>query len=218
MKPSPPGAVAPLLFPRGPLPWLTPGLFVGALIPALHLAVSAARGTLGADAIAEGLNRLGLLALIFLVASLACTPLKELTGATWPIKIRKMLGLYAFFYAALHLGTYALLDQGLDFKAIFGDILKRPFILVGFAAFVLLVPLAVTSTAKMVKRIGFLWWKRLHRLAYLAAGLGVVHFFLRVKKDATEPLIYGGILAVLLLIRVAAWLKDRSAKAALPPR
>ena len=218
MKPPSPGAAAPLLFPRGPLPWLKPGLFVGALIPAVSLAVGAARGTLGANAVAEGLNRLGLLALIFLVASLACTPLKTLTGAVWPIKIRKMLGLYAFFYAALHFGTYALLDQGLDFKAIFGDILKRPFIVVGFAAFVLLVPLAVTSTARMVKRIGFLWWKRLHRLAYAAAGLGVVHFFLRVKKDATEPLIYAGILGVLFAIRIAAWLKEKSEKVALPPR
>lgn len=217
MKPPSPGAATPLLFPRGPLPWLKPGLFVGSLVPAVSLALGAARGTLGADAVAEGLNRLGLLALIFLVASLACTPLKTLTGAVWPIKIRKMLGLYAFFYAALHLGTYTGLDQGLDFKAIFADIIKRPFILVGFTAFVLLVPLAVTSTAKMVKRLGFLWWKRLHRLAYVAAGLGVIHFFLRVKKDLTEPLIYAGILGVLFAIRIAAWLKERSEQSPLSP-
>ena len=216
MTPSSPGAAAPLLIPKGPLPWLKPGLFLGSLVPAVSLAIGAARGTLGADAVAEGLNRLGLLALIFLVASLACTPLKTLTGAVWPIKVRKMLGLYAFFYAVLHLGTYAGFDQGLDFKAIFADIVKRPFILVGFTAFVLLVPLAVTSTAKMVKRIGFLWWKRLHRLAYVAACLGVIHFFLRVKKDATEPLIYAGILAVLLAIRVAAWVKELKEKSARP--
>ena len=208
MKPAP-NTAAPLIFPKGPLPWLKPGLFLGSLIPAASLAASAARGTLGANAVAEGLNRLGLLALIFLVASLTCTPLKTLTGAVWPIKVRKMLGLYAFFYAALHLATYAGLDQGLDFKAIFSDIVKRPFILVGSSAFVLLVPLAVTSTAKMVKRLGFVWWKRLHRLAYLAAALGVVHFFLRVKKDVTEPMIYAGILAALFAIRIAAWLKEK---------
>lgn len=214
MKPASPSAAAPLLFPKGPLPWLKPGVFVGSLAPVVSLAVGAARGTLGADAVAVVLNRLGLLALVFLVASLACMPLKTLTGAVWPIKIRKMLGLYAFFYAALHLSTYAGVDQALDFKAVFADIVKRPFILVGFTAFVLLVPLAVTSTAKMVKRMGFLWWKRLHRLAYVAAGLGVIHFFLRVKKDVTEPLIYGGILAVLFAVRIAAWLKERSARPA----
>jgi methionine sulfoxide reductase heme-binding subunit len=215
MKPTaPPGAATPLLFPKGPLPWLKPGLFLGSLIPAVSLAIGAARGTLGANAVAEGLNRLGLLALIFLVASLACTPLQTLTGQAWPIKIRKMLGLYAFFYAALHLLTYAGLDQGLDFKAIFSDIVKRPFILVGFTAFVLLVPLAVTSTAKMLKRMGFAGWKRLHRLAYVAGTLGVVHFFLRVKKDATEPLIYAGILGLLFAIRIAAWVKKRSARPA----
>lgn len=214
MKPSPPGAATPLLFPKGPLPWLKPGVFLGSLLPAVSIAVAAARGTLGADAVAEGLNRLGLLALIFLVASLACTPLQTLTGKAWPIKLRKMLGLYAFFYAALHLGTYAGLDQGLDFKAIFADIVKRPFILAGFSAFVLLVPLAITSTAKMLKRMGFLWWKRLHRLAYVAGALGVIHFFLRVKKDPTEPLIYAGILGVLFAIRIAAWVKKRSPRPA----
>jgi sulfoxide reductase heme-binding subunit YedZ len=203
----------PLLFPKGPLPWLKPGLFLGSLVPAASLAVGAARGTLGADAIAEGLNRLGLLALIFLVASLTCSPLKTLTGAVWPIKVRKLLGLYAFFYAALHLMTYAGLDQGLDFKAIFADLVKRPFILVGFSAFVLLIPLAVTSTAKMVKRLGFAWWKRLHRLAYVAAALGVLHFFLRVKKDVTEPAIYAAILGILFAVRIAAWVKERGARA-----
>ncbi len=213
MKPAQ-NAATPLLFSKGPLPWLKPGLFLGSLLPAASLAVSAARGTLGANAVAEGLNRLGLLALVFLVMSLTCTPLKTLTGAVWPIKVRKMLGLYAFFYAALHLGTYAGLDQGLDFKAIFSDIVKRPFILVGFSAFVLLIPLAVTSTARMVKRLGFAWWKRLHRLAYVAAALGVVHFFLRVKKDATEPAIYAGILGALFAIRIAAWVKEKGARPA----
>ncbi len=209
MKPSSSNAATPLLFPKGPLPWLKPAVFVGSLVPLVSLAVGVARGTLGANVVAEGLNRLGLLALIFLVASLACTPLQTLTARAWPIKIRKMLGLYAFFYAALHLSTYAIFDQSLDLKAIFADIVKRPFILVGFTAFVLLVPLAITSTAKMLKRIGFAWWKRLHRLAYVAGALGVIHFFLRVKKDTTEPLIYAGILGILFAIRIAAWVVKR---------
>ncbi len=217
MKPPTSSAATPLLFPKGPLPWLWPGVFLGSLVPLVSLAIGVARGTLGADVVAEGLNRLGLLALIFLVASLCCTPLQTLTGKAWPIKIRKMLGLFAFFYAALHLTTYAWLDQGLDFKAIFSDIVKRPFVLVGFTAFVLLIPLAVTSTAKMLKRMGFVGWKRLHRLAYVAGTLGVIHFFLRVKKDTTEPLIYAGLLGVLFAIRIAAWAMKKNQKSGARP-
>jgi sulfoxide reductase heme-binding subunit YedZ len=200
----------PLLFPSGPLPWLKPAVFTGALVPLISLVVRAARGTLGPNAIAEGLNQLGLLALIFVIASLSCTPLKTLTGATWPIRLRKMLGLFGAFYASLHLLTYAGLDQVLDFKAIVKDIAERKFILFGFIAFVLLVPLAVTSTAGMVKRLGFTWWKRLHRLAYGAATLGVIHFVLRVKKDLTEPMIFGAILAVLFAIRIGSYIKERA--------
>jgi sulfoxide reductase heme-binding subunit YedZ len=211
MKPA--AMPRPLLFPSGPLPWLKPAVFTGALVPLLALVIRAARGTLGANAIAEALNQLGLLALIFLIASLTCTPLKTLTGANWPIRIRKMLGLFAAFYAFLHLLTYAGLDQVLDFSAIVKDITERKFILIGFIAFVLLVPLAITSTAGMVKRLGFLWWKRLHRLAYVAATLGVIHFVMRVKKDVTEPALYGAILGLLFAIRIASYLKERGAPA-----
>jgi sulfoxide reductase heme-binding subunit YedZ len=195
-------AARPLFFPKGPLPWLQPGVSVGALVPLAVLTVGLARGTLGANAIAEVLNELGLLALIFLIASLACTPLQSVSGWKWPVRIRKTLGLYAFFYAALHFCVYAGLDQFLDFKAIFADITKRPFILVGFTALLLLIPLAITSTAGMLKRLGFARWKRLHRLAYVAGTLGVVHFVLRVKKDLTEPAVYGAVLGVLLATRI----------------
>lgn len=180
-------------------------MFVGSLAPALRLLVLGARGELGANPIATALNQLGLVALIFLIASLAATPLKAALGWTWPIRIRRMLGLYAFFYASLHFLTYLGLDQVLDLRAVFADITKRKFIAVGFTAFVLLVPLAVTSTDAMVRRLGFGRWKRLHRLVYVAAVLGVVHFIWRVKKDLSQPLTYGAVLAFLLAIRVVAF-------------
>ena len=185
-------------------------MFVGSLAPAIRLLVLGARGELGANPIATALNQLGLVALIFLIASLAATPLKTTLGWTWPIRIRRMLGLYAFFYASLHFLTYLGLDQVLDLRAVFADITKRNFIAVGFTAFVLLVPLAVTSTDAMVRRLGFVRWKRLHRLVYVAAALGVVHFIWRVKKDLSQPLTYGAVLALLLAIRVVAFgLKKR---------
>jgi sulfoxide reductase heme-binding subunit YedZ len=185
-----------------PTPWLKPGVFIGALVPLAFIVLQAARGKLGANPIAEGLNNLGLVALIFLIGSLAATPLKTLTGWGWPIRLRRMLGLFAFFYASLHLLTYAGLDQGLDLRAVWKDVTKRPFIFVGMAAFAAMVPLALTSTAASVKRMGNVAWKRLHRLAYLAAALGAVHFYLRVKKDVREPVLYAIVLGVLLLARL----------------
>ncbi len=192
-----------------PLPWLKPGVFAGALVPVAAIALGAARGALGADPIAQALNQLGLVALVFLVAALACAPAKTLLGWTWPLRLRRMLGLFAFFYATLHVATYTVLDQGLDWSAIFADVTKRRFIYVGAITFTLLVPLAATSTNGMVRRLGFANWKRLHRLAYVATVLAVVHFTWRVKKDVREPLAYGGVLAALLLVRVAAALRAR---------
>jgi sulfoxide reductase heme-binding subunit YedZ len=199
---------------RVPLPWLKPALFAGALVPLVDLLLRAAQGTLSANPVAAALNRLGLLTLIFLLATLALTPLRLLFGWTWPIRIRRMLGLFAFFYATLHFMTYLVIDQQLDFRAIAEDILKRKFIFVGFAAFLSLIPLALTSTNASVRRLGIQRWQRLHRLAYVAATLGVVHFIWRVKRDLTEPAIYGAVLGVLLLIRaVNAW-RARGAKQA----
>jgi len=196
----------------GKLSWLVPAVVTGSLAPLVLLVYRAARKDLGANPISEALNQLGLLALVLLIASLACSPLKTLTGANWPLRIRKALGLLGFFYVSAHLLLYALVDQSRNLHAIVEDITKRPFILVGFAAFVLLVPLALTSTAKALKRLGFARWKRLHRLAYVVGILGVVHFFLRVKKDTTEPMIYGAILSALFLVRIGAWLKERGEK------
>src|SRR5206468_8430779 len=173
-----------------PAPWLKPAVFAGSLVPLALVLLRAARGQLGANPIAEALNHLGLVALIFLVASLGCTPLKLLFGWGWPIRLRRMLGLFAFFYGSLHVGTYAVLDQGLDPGAILADLTKRKFIFAGFAAFALMVPLAATSTAASVRRLGAANWKRLHRLAYVSASLGVIHFVWRVKKDVSEPAVY----------------------------
>ncbi len=192
-----------------PHPWLKPAVFTGSLVPLWITVWSALRGELGANPIAEALNRLGLMALVFLIASLACTPLKLLFGWTWPIRLRRMLGLFGFFYALLHLSTYAGLDQTFNWRAILTDVTKRNFILVGFLAFCMMVPLALTSTAAAVRRMGFVAWKRLHRLAYVAAILGVIHFIWRVKKDLREPIIYAAILGALFLARLAVSLNSR---------
>ncbi|CAN96727.1 MULTISPECIES: sulfite oxidase heme-binding subunit YedZ [Sorangium] len=193
------------------LGWLPPAVVAGGLIPLVVLGLRAGAGALGPDPVAEALNQLGLLALVLLVASLAATPLKLVSGWTFPLRIRKALGLLAFFYACAHFLTYAIVDQGLDVRAIVEDITERPFLLAGFVALLVLVPLAATSTARMLKRLGAARWKRLHRLAYAAAVLGIVHFFLRVKKDATEPMIYAALLALLFAVRIASAVLHRRA-------
>ena len=192
-----------------PLPWLKPGVVVGALVPLGAILLRGWRGELGANPIAQALNQLGLVALVFLVAALACTPLKTLFGWTWPIRLRRMLGLFGFFYGLLHVSTYTVLDQGLDWSAIWVDVTKRKFIFVGFAAFVLLVPLAATSTGGALKRLGYARWKRLHRLAYVAPLLGVIHFTWRVKRDVREPVAYAVVLGALLLVRLGVYLRAR---------
>jgi sulfoxide reductase heme-binding subunit YedZ len=195
-----------------PYPWLKPAIFTGALTPLAAMALRAARGTLSADPIAYLLNQFGLLTLIFLIATLALTPLRKLFGWTWPIRIRRTVGLFAFFYACLHFTTYVAVDQSFHLRAILEDIVKRKFIFVGFTAFVLLIPLAATSTNGMVRRLGAARWQRLHQLVYPAAILGAIHFLWRVKKDITQPAAYGMVLAALLGIRVAYALLARGKK------
>lgn len=199
-----------------PLPWLKPGLIVGALVPLGSLVVRASQGMLSADPVARIENELGLTALVLLIASLACTPARRLLGWTWSIRIRRELGLLAFFYASLHFLTYLALDQGADVGAIVLDIVKRPFITVGFGALLLLVPLAVTSTRASIRRLGFYRWQRLHQLAYVAGGLAVVHFIWRVKIDVSQPLTYASILAALLGVRVLMWLRQYLARRSQP--
>jgi methionine sulfoxide reductase heme-binding subunit len=196
----------------GPHPFLKPAVFTGALVPLVALAYRMLTRGLGANPIAELLNRLGLLTLVFLVLTLACTPLKTLFGLTWPARIRRMLGLFAFFYGTLHVLVYAAVDQLLALGAILSDIAERPFILVGFLAWLLLVPLAVTSTKRMLQRLGFARWKALHRLVYVVAGLALVHFYWRVKKDATEPLLYAAVVGALLLVRAGSAIHARRSR------
>src|SRR5438132_11084361 len=184
-------------------PWLKPLVFAAALSPLLWLASRAVRGTLGPDPVAEVLNRLGLYALSLLFCSLACTPLQIVLGWTWPLRVRRMLGLFAFSYACLHLSTYLFVDQGLDLGSIGTDIAKRRFVTVGFTAWCELLPLAITSTQGWVKRLGFRKWKRLHRLAYLPAALACIHFIWRFKTALLQPVLLTLLLAILLAIRAA---------------
>jgi len=188
---------------------LKPGVFAGGLIPLAVLLWRAAHRTLGADAVAVGLNQLGYLALVFLVAALGCTPLKLVTGWTWPIRIRRMLGLFAAFYATLHFTTYVAIDQQFDWHVLLEDIAKRNFIIVGFLAYLLLLPLAATSTDASVRRLGFKRWKALHRLAYVAGVLAVTHFIWRVKIDVTEPVVWAVILGLGFAIRLGDALRTR---------
>jgi sulfoxide reductase heme-binding subunit YedZ len=196
--------------PRVPVPWLQPGIVIGGLVPLAALIMAALQGTLGANPIAEIENGTGLTALVLLIASLACSPLRRLTGWTWPMRIRRALGLLAFGYALLHFLVYAVLDQGVDLGAILQDIAERPFITVGFAALVLLTPLALTSTTRSIRRLGYRRWIRLHQLVYLAAALAVIHFVWRVKIDVSQPLLYAALFGGLILVRLLFWLRQRS--------
>jgi sulfoxide reductase heme-binding subunit YedZ len=145
----------------------------------------------------------------FLAITLAVTPLRKILGLTQLIRFRRMLGLFAFFYACLHFSIYLGLDQVLDFRGVWADVVKRPYITVGFTGFVLMIPLAVTSTAGMVRRMGYRRWQMLHRLIYLSAVAGVIHFYWLVKSDVHLPFLYAVIMAVLLGWRLFSWISDR---------
>ncbi len=199
------------------LDWLQPAVLVGSLAPFAVIAARAATGRLGANPVSTALNQLGLLALVFLTASLTCTPIKIATGAKWPIRLRKTLGLAAFFCALAHFLVYLVLDQGLAIGQLLRDVVSRPFIAVGFTALVAMLPLALTSTKRALQRMGPKRWQRLHRLAYLAGCLAVVHFLMRVKADLTEPALYAAALTALFGTRALGWLieRRRTARAAL---
>jgi sulfoxide reductase heme-binding subunit YedZ len=179
-------------------------VFVLALVPLALLVGDALTGGLGTNPIEDITHRTGWWTLTFLMLTLAVTPVRQLTGIGWLIKLRRMLGLYAFFYASLHFAIYIGIDQFFAFEYIIEDIMDRPYITVGFAGLVLLVPLALTSTKKMIKRLGGKRWNRLHKAVYLTAALGVMHFLWLVKADMREPTIFGLILVALLSYRLVA--------------
>ena len=190
-----------------PARWLgiaKPLVFCVSLLPLAWLCWLAWQDRLGANPVETLSHRTGDWSLRFLLLTLAVTPLRRLTGWNGPIRFRRMLGLFAFFYVCLHFGVYLIFDQFFDWAGIVEDVAKRPYITVGFAGWLLLVPLAVTSTNGMMKRLGRNW-QRLHRSVYLIGALGVLHYLWLVKTDITEPLLYGGLLGLLLGYRLWWW-------------
>lgn len=185
-----------------------PFIFVLCLLPLFLLFRSFYLDELGANPIEVLTRSSGEWTLRFLLITLAMTPLRGITGAAWPLRFRRMLGLYAFFYVCVHLLTYIWLDHFFDWGEVIRDIIKRPYITFGMLAFVLLIPLAITSTKKMMKRLGRRW-KSLHKLVYVIAVLGSLHFLLLVKADLREPLIYAFILGLLFVLRFKPGLLDK---------
>ncbi|MGH8736361.1 MAG: sulfite oxidase heme-binding subunit YedZ [Burkholderiales bacterium] len=183
-------------------------LFALCLVPFAHLVWGIVYDTLGANPVEAVTHSTGWWTLFLLCATLAVTPLRRATGANWLLKLRRMLGLYAYFYVALHFLTYIWLDQWFDVVAIAADVLKRPYITVGFTAFLLLIPLAATSTDAMQRRLGRKW-QRVHRFIYLIAVLGVLHFWWLVKRDVTEPALFALVVAGLLGMRLFWSLRRR---------
>jgi len=188
-------------------------LFVLALLPALRLLVSGFSGQLGANPIEFITRSSGDWTLYFLCIALAVTPLWRLSGWNWLIKLRRMLGLFAFFYASLHFTTFLWFDHFFDLSEMLKDVIKRPFITVGFIAFLLLLPLALTSTNGMIRRLGGKRWQWLHRSVYAVALLGILHFWwMRAGKHNFEkPILFGAIVAALLLMRVYFAWRNRAA-------
>lgn len=189
--------------------WL---VFLAMAAPLAGLAVLAATGGLGHNPI-EAINRyLGDWALRALLAALALTPLKLVFGWTWPVRVRRMVGLWAFAYVTLHIANYVVVDQFFDFTAIAKDIVKRNYITVGMAAYAIVFALAATSPRAALKKMGAKAWKRLHRFVYLAAALGCLHYLWMVKADLRAPLFHAALLAVLLGVRLLFWIKARSTR------
>lgn len=173
-------------------------LFINGLVPLVLLLWDVYRKQVGANPLEFVTRTTGMLTLIFLMITLALTPVRKITGLNWIVKFRRMLGLYAFFYGSLHLVTYLWFDRFFNLRSIAGDVAQRPFIAIGMTAFFLMLPLAITSTNKMVKRLGGKRWAMLHKLVYLAGAGGVIHYWMLVKSDKRLPLTFGFILLLLL--------------------
>ena len=177
-------------------------LFVNSLVPLALLAWDGYWHHLGANPTLYAIHTTGMLTLVFLFLTLAVTPLRKITGWNWLSHFRRMLGLYAFFYGCLHLLTYVVFQQSFNLKAVVNDTIKHPFILFGMTALLLMVPLAITSTNAMIKRLGAAKWKRLHQLIYISAIAGVLHYYLLVKADTRQPIAFAIVLAILFAYRL----------------
>ena len=193
-------------------------VFVLCLTPFLLLLIDLGLDRVSANPIDDITDRTGLWTLRMLMLTLTVTPLRRLTGWNSLAPYRRTLGLFAFFYVCLHFTTYLVLDQFFALDLILKDVAKRPFITVGFASFLMLIPLAVTSTKKMARRLGGNRWKRLHRLVYLAATGGVIHYLWLVKADISRPAAYGALLALLLGVRIWFFMQDRRKSGHAPKR
>jgi methionine sulfoxide reductase heme-binding subunit len=191
--------------------WFKPVVFLICFGPLVRLGLKAYNQALGANPIEVITHSTGDWTLIFLLVTLAITPLRKLTGQLWLIRFRRMFGLFAFFYVSLHFLTYIWLDKFFDLHEMLADVAKRKFITVGFTGFVLLIPLAITSTTGWIRRLGGKRWQRLHQLIYVSAVAGVIHYWWLVKKDIHKPLEYAIVLGILLSYRVVVWAMAKGA-------
>jgi methionine sulfoxide reductase heme-binding subunit len=189
--------------------WAKVVLFLLCLLPFLHLLWDFHRDALGANPVERITHRTGDWIIRFLMITLTVTPLRKVFHLPKVARFRRMLGLFAFFYGCLHLMTWAWLDKSFDWHEMGNDILKRRFITMGMTALALMIPLAITSTAGWVRRLGFVRWQKLHRLIYFSASAAVIHYYWLVKSDVREPLMYFGILVVLMTYRLFAWLMEK---------
>jgi sulfoxide reductase heme-binding subunit YedZ len=179
-----------------------PAVWIACLTPLSLLVLHAFRGELSANPVEDVTNTTGIWTLRLIVATLAITPLRWLTGINQLIQYRRVVGLFAFFYGSLHFLTYFILDHQLQFGGLWDDVKKRPYITAGFTAFVLMIPLAITSTTRWIRRMGGRNWNLLHRLIYITALAAVLHYFWKVKLDTTNPIYYGLVVGALLAVRV----------------
>jgi methionine sulfoxide reductase heme-binding subunit len=190
--------------------WTKTTLFVACLIPAALLVWRGFEGHLTANPVEFIEHSTGDWAIRFLLITLGITPLRKIFNQPLLTRFRRMLGLFAFFYTCVHLSMYLIFDQMFDLTGIWADVMKRPYITVGTAGLLMMIPLAVTSTAAMVRRMGPKRWQLLHRLIYFSTLAGIIHFYWLRKSDVREPLMYGGILTVLMLFRARLWLSKGS--------
>jgi sulfoxide reductase heme-binding subunit YedZ len=193
-----------------------PLVFAVSLIPAMQLVIGLFTGGLGANPVEVITHTTGTFALVFLMITLGMTPLQRVTGYPNLMQLRRTLGLFAFFYAVLHMSTFVVLDHYFELAAILKDVVRRPHVTAGTVSFLLMVPLAATSTKRMIRKLGGRRWHQLHRLVYISAVAGVVHFFWLVKVPSREPVIFASVLALLLGYRIAMWRNRRRKKGCRP--